>query len=141
VIGVAKCGRECERWVYERILRDACRLTQQGARPSGLTYRRLPNANDKCLLNSFLNVRPPIARRMHCRSNVSTAFADFRFPRTKIGGADDHCHPRCAIVHPVEHGPLHSTEGGNHSDQAPVSRLKTQYIGICRRGSRAVAAE
>jgi|AmaraimetFIIA100_FD_contig_91_985658_length_700_multi_5_in_0_out_0_1 hypothetical protein len=24
-------------------------------RPSGLTYRRLSSANDKCLLNSFLN--------------------------------------------------------------------------------------
>ena len=26
------------------------------ARSSGLTYRRLPSANDKCLLNGFLNV-------------------------------------------------------------------------------------
>jgi hypothetical protein len=56
VIGVAMCGRECERWVYERILRDAGRQPKTVARPSGLTYRRLPSANDKCLLNSFLNV-------------------------------------------------------------------------------------
>jgi hypothetical protein len=49
-------GPECERWVYERILRDACRLAKQAARPSDLTFRRLPSANDKRLLNSFLNV-------------------------------------------------------------------------------------
>jgi hypothetical protein len=56
VIGVAMCGRERDRWVYERILRNVCRQPQQAARPSGLTYRRLPSTNDKCLLNSFLNV-------------------------------------------------------------------------------------
>src|SRR5262245_61259326 len=33
---------------------------------------------------------------MRCRSDVSRAFAYFHFlerPVTKIGGADDHCHP------------------------------------------------
>ncbi len=49
VLGVAVCGCQCEGWVCERPA-----LTNHQC--SGLTYRRLPGANDKCLLNSFLNV-------------------------------------------------------------------------------------
>ncbi len=63
----AACGRQCERWVYERDFKDALspaalnkppilRPHFQARQSSGLTSRRLPSANDKCLFNSFLNV-------------------------------------------------------------------------------------
>jgi len=56
VLVAAASGRQCERWVYERDFKDALSPASTSRQSSGLTYRRLPSANDKCLFNTFLNV-------------------------------------------------------------------------------------
>jgi hypothetical protein len=56
VLAAAACGRQCERWIYERDFKDALSPASTSRQSSGLTSRRLPSANDKRLLNSFPNV-------------------------------------------------------------------------------------